>query len=421
MPSIDDIIKRELNPFDTVQTGNFWTSTEDASFLVESIHQNEVDEIAEILDLVAITHRSYSVLLIGDSGCGKSYFLGRLKRQFNDKAFFAYIGPWADNDHIWRHVLRYTVDSLIQTPEGQQESQLLLWLKSLSAFTRQNRSIWELLLSDRQKFINHLKSNYEREGIYNADVFFRILYALTQQELYSQAYEWLRGDQIDEESMQALGIRRCIDSEDDAKNILANFGKISTSTYPIVLCFDNIVDLTPDFKPNVQPILNINTTIHNENLKNFLVIISIMKDTWQRAANNISQSDKARIDREVTLESINLEQAESLWAYRLRPLHAKATPRPDSRIYPLTRQLLEVNYPGAKALPRDVLKLGRKKYQEYKKFLNEAKISLSSKDSSDDSKKPAIQVEVESKTPPPSRDERIKAEFNLLWQQEYKK
>lgn len=396
MQEIDKVIKHEINPFDLVNTkvGNFWTGTEDTSFLVESIHKNEITEIEETLNLVAMDNRSRSVLLVGDQGCGKSYFLSRLKRKFNSKAFFAYIGPWPANDHMWRHVLRYTVDSLIKVPDGQQESQLMLWLKSLSAFTKQNKSIWQLLVSDRQKFINHLKKSYEQEGIYNPDIFFRILYALTQPNLYSQAYEWLKGDEISEESMQALGVKSFIDSEDAAKNILANFGKISTATKPIVLCFDQVETL-PDFKLNPQPIFNINTTIHNDNLKNFLIIISIITDYWRQASQIVLQSDKARIERIVTLKRINLEQAESLWVQRLRPLHAKATPKPDSPIYPLTRQLLEENYPGGKTVPRDVLILGREKYQQYKESLIVRSPTLI--------------------------HEKIQAAFKLLWQEEYKK
>lgn len=151
---------------------------------------------------------------------------------------------------MWRHLLRNTVDSLIQVPEGQQESQLILWLKNLSVFTKTNLkkqlfndSFWQLLLGDRQKFVNHLKKTYLKAGIYNPDVFFGVLHDLTDPELYPLACEWLRGDNLSEESMQALRLKSCIDAEDVAKNILANFGKISTATQPIVLCFDQVETL----------------------------------------------------------------------------------------------------------------------------------------------------------------------------------
>ena len=203
MTPINNIIKRELNPFDQInfKPGNFWGEEQDSENSVDSIHQEVISEVEGLLQSVNQDNRSRSALLLGDSGSGKSYLLGRLKRTLNQKAFFAYIGPWADSDYIWRHVLRSTVDSLIQIPEGQEESQLILWLKSLSAFTRRNLkqrlfsdSIWQFMQSDRRKFIHHLKTTYNQAGLYNPEFFFGVLHDLTDPELYPIACEWLRGD-----------------------------------------------------------------------------------------------------------------------------------------------------------------------------------------------------------------------------------
>ncbi|MDF5732326.1 MAG: AAA family ATPase, partial [Rhizonema sp. PD38] len=273
MTSIDDLIKREVNPFDLInlKPGNFWGEHQDLVQMVKSIHQQEVTDIEELLDLVATDHRSRTVLVLGDTGSGKSYLLGRIKRTLNPKAFFAYIGSWFNSDRIWRHILQYSVDSLMQVPEGQQDSQLIIWLKSLSAFSKRslkqrifNNSIWELLQSDRQKFIKHLKETYKIAGIYNSDIFFGVLHDLTDPELYPLACEWLRGDDLSEESMQALKVRHCIDTEDAARNILANIGKVSTETQPIVLCFDNLDNIPrlPSGSQDFQALFNVNTTIH---------------------------------------------------------------------------------------------------------------------------------------------------------------
>ena len=412
MTPIEEIIKREVNPFDllNLKPGNFWGEKQDSALTVESIHQEAIAEIETLLDLVAKDHRSRTVLLLGDSGSGKSYLLGRLKRTLNPKAFFAYIGPWADSDHIWRHTLRYTVDSLMQFPEGQQESQLMLWLKGLSAFTQRslkqrifNDNFWEVLQSDRRKFIKHLKDTYKKESIYNSDIFFGVLHDLTDPELYSLACEWLRGDDLSEESMQALKVKHCLDTEDAAKNILTNLGKISTETHPIVLCFDNLDNIPhlPDGSQDFQPLFNINTTIHNDYLKNFLVIISVITNTWKRNVNRIQQADKARIDRAVQLKSITLEQAEALWAYRLKPLQSQAQPQPNSPIFPLTLQLLEQKFPGGKTIPRYALLLGREEYQRYKIALVKTKKLTDTGD-----------FTIEDKS---------QAEFQLQWQDEYNK
>ncbi|GAB1543244.1 hypothetical protein NUACC21_59180 [Scytonema sp. NUACC21] len=434
MTLIDDIIRREVNPFDLInlKASNFWEEKQGSTVTVNSIHQEAIAEIEGLLELVAKDHRSRTVLLAGDSGSGKSYLLGRLKRTLNPKAFFVYIlCNWADSGHIWRHILRYTVDSLIQIPEGQQESQLILWLKSLSAFTKRNLkqrivndSIWQLLQSDRQKFITHLKDTYKQARIYNPDIFFGVLHGLTDPELYPSACEWLRGDNLSEESMQALKVRQCIDTEDAAKNILANFGKIATETQPIVLCFDNLDSMPqlPDGFLDIQPFFNVNTTIHGECLKNFLAIISVVTNTWKRHGDRILQADKAGIHRLIQLKRISLEQVEALWVYHLKSLHEEADPKPNSPIFPLTRNLLEQKFPGGKTIPRNAILLGRQEYQRYKDSIKLTIKSVKIQETEINDKKlttKQIQIEdEETKITQEEIDDKI-AELKLIWQDEY--
>ncbi len=438
MTSINNIIKREVNPFDLInlKPGNFWGEKQDSTNSVDSIHQEVISEVEGFLDLVNKDNRSRSLLLLGDSGSGKSYLLGRLKHTLNPKAFFAYIGSWADSDYIWRHVLRSTVDSLIQIPEGQQESQLIVWLKSLSAFTRINSdqrlfsdSIWQFMRSDRRKFIHHLKTTYSQTGLYNPDFFFGVLHDLTNPELYPIACEWLRGDDLSEESMQALKVNSCIDSENAAKNILANFGRISIETQPIVLCFDNLDNIprVADGSQDFQSLFNINTTIHNSYLKNFLVIISVITNTWNRNCDRIQQADRVRIDKAVRLKRINLEQVEALWAYRLKPLNQQAKPQPKLDIFPLNRQFLESSFLGGKTLPRNALILARNEYHRYKLSLIDSSEIPRQESSAANS---TIAVKIPGQNKPPivitttkgtKDEETIAAEFQLLWQKESKK
>jgi hypothetical protein len=51
MVSINEIIKREVNPFDLVniRVGNFWTENQDYTALVESIHQEVINEVEGLL------------------------------------------------------------------------------------------------------------------------------------------------------------------------------------------------------------------------------------------------------------------------------------------------------------------------------------------------------------------------------------
>ncbi len=90
MASIDQIIQREINPFEpvTLYTINFWQEQQNPSLNVDSIHQSIISDIEVILKQVAQEHHPRTLMLTGDSGSGKSYLLGRIKKLFNPKAFF---------------------------------------------------------------------------------------------------------------------------------------------------------------------------------------------------------------------------------------------------------------------------------------------------------------------------------------------
>lgn len=368
MATLKEIIQREVNPFDSVTftTGNFWTEDHQSTVAtVQSIHQSAITQVQNTLEYVTKDNRTRSILLTGDSGCGKSYLLSRLKKTLNYRAFFVYIEPCLVKDRIWRHTLRYTIDGLMHVPEGEKESQLLLWLKGLSAY--KDGGIVKRILGAKNHFIRELRSIYPT-GIYQPRDFFAVLYELANPDLYFSACDWLRGNSLSEDELKLLGVTSVIDTEEAGKGIIANFGRIATDNKPIVLCFDQ-VELSARLSDNsldISPIFNINTAFHNNNLKNFLVIISIIQDTWRICQNTISQSDLARINQEIVLKQINLEQVKALWATRLNPIHSQASPKPISLIEPLNQEKLEDKYPGRKANLRNSLNLGGKLYKQFK-------------------------------------------------------
>jgi GTPase SAR1 family protein len=337
-----------------------------------------------VLEQVNHDHNTRTILLYGDSGVGKSHFLSRLKLTLNPQAFFAYIEPFPQSGYLWQHILRYTVDSLVKSPNEREDSQLLLWLKSClsnikNSLKSEQRNLIENILqlgrgennykiSDRQKFIDLLKKTFGTAGIYNANEFFGILYDITDSSLYSLACEWLKGDNLDEDSLKQLRVTRAINTEFAARQILANFGRISAKTQPIVLCFDQLDNIAklPDNSIDLPALFSANSTIHNENWQGFLVIISIITSTWKQNYERVPHADLARITSQVPLKHISLNEAKAIWATRLYSLHYQAQPKVDSNLYPLTEQWLQDEFPGGKALPRNVLTLGQQLIQVYK-------------------------------------------------------
>ncbi|MGD1805716.1 P-loop NTPase fold protein [Dapis sp. BLCC M126] len=400
MASIDQIIQRELNPFDpvTLYTINFWQEQQNPSLNVDSIHQNIITDIEAVLEQVTHEHHPRTLILTGDSGSGKSYLLGRIKKLFNTKAFFVYVDPWPDSDYIWRHILRQTVDCLMKTPEGKTDSQLLLWLKDLLSL--QNSSLLQKIIGEKRVFIRNLKTIYP-SGIYNPNDFFSALYHLLAPKYSAVACEWLRGDDLDEGDLKSLGIKSSIDSEDSAQKIITNLGVISAASQPIVLCFDNLDNIPRLLNGtlDLQALFNVNSSIHTHYPQNFLIIISIITSTWKQNAALIQPADKARVNAGYFhLKPINLAQGEAILAARLSPLHSQAKPKPKSAIFPLSKEILEQKFPRGRTLPRNILELGRKEYEQYKiKYLNQTQNS-------------------QDLTP-----ETQLATFKLIWQDKYKK
>ena len=54
------------------------------------------------------------------------------------------------------------------------------------------------------------------------------------------AADWLRGEDLDEEDLQLIKVKRSIDSENAAQKMMTNLGWLADSTQPMVLCFDNL-------------------------------------------------------------------------------------------------------------------------------------------------------------------------------------
>ncbi|MEO0967651.1 MAG: ATP-binding protein [Cyanobacteria bacterium J06639_18] len=377
MTSIDSIILQSINPFENIRSINFWDNNEPLEPSVDSIHQEAIATIETTLEQVIQDRRTRTVLVQGDGGSGKTYLLGRLKKKFNNKAFFAYIPPFTQSDYIWRHILRHTINSLLNIPEGQKFSQLTLWFASVLSRIKQRRTkqgiikddIFDLLRSDRRKFINKIKDIYSHANIYNADIFFGVLHDLTKPELRTLACEWLRGDELSEESLQSLGVKKSIATEGEsaAREILANFCKIANHTKPIVLCFDQLESIArlPNGSIDLQTLFNVNSKICDEDT-NFLILIGITTQTWRHHKVRIDKTHQARIFQKVDLKEINLEQSESLLKSRLYHLHRQASPKTDSAIYPIEHKDLKNEFPGGKANPRNVLILGKDIFQQHK-------------------------------------------------------
>ena len=119
MVSFGAIVLRNTNPFDQTNAIN------DKEPIVNYIYQEAFIKIDRRFNDVVQNHCTHTVLINSDDGSNNEYLLSRLYQQFSHKALFVYIPPFPRREVIWQHILRYTVDSLVTTSDGNKRSQLL--------------------------------------------------------------------------------------------------------------------------------------------------------------------------------------------------------------------------------------------------------------------------------------------------------
>jgi hypothetical protein len=382
MASIEELIRESFNPFSDVAAKNPW-SEKASNPTVRSIHEPEFNLISQTLDLVSTQSQSQTILLLGDSGSGKTHFINRVKNELRDRAIFAYVEPFPDSNSIWRHILRYTVDSLLQNNQNGSKSQLILWLETCldriqNNLTEQQKTLIDWLKnafikSDRSKnrsaFINILRQSFSHD-IYNANEFFGVLYALLDPELRFLASDWLKGDSLDDESMELLKVRTLIDDETKAQGILKNFSKICGKTIPLIICFDQLENIANSSKGRIdlQSLFNVNSTIKNGGWPGFLIVISLIDSIWRDNLKYIDKQDlvAGRVDRQVQLNRISLEVGEHLYQSRLIDLCERANPQPEKPFILISKEDLCKEFPGGYTTPRSILDLARTKFDKYK-------------------------------------------------------
>jgi len=363
MASFGGIVLGNTNPFDTINVFN------EKEPIVDYIYQEAFIKIERKFNEVVQNNYTRTVLINGDNGSNNECLLSRLYQQFSHKALFVYIPPFPQREVIWRHILRYTVDSLITTSDINKKSELLPWVSKFKQDIKSD-DIFNFLRSDRKRFIKKLKDIYKNVKIHDHDTFFGILYDLTDSLLYPLACEYLRGDDLTQESLEALGIEKSIGTETVARETLANLSRIVSNHQPIVLCFDQIQSIgkLPDGSLDLPALFAVNTKIREENITS-LMVFNINNCTWKENEETIRQLDKYAIDEIVYLKDISLAQAELLIESRLKILYNQEFSPIPSPIYPLNRQILEQEFPQGRTNPRDLLIYARDTLQAYKRWL----------------------------------------------------
>ncbi len=295
------------NPFEScIWEGTRRLHSEDD---VASLNCDASDRFEDQIKLVAADHRSRCTLLLGQPGLGKSHVLARLVEHDGRKFSYPvvvrrYALPSATFRNLFRQLIwglseqvlrgettmlddllacnlrRVLPDLELETPAQRKARSRLRKLRSVQAIGACLTPA--LARACALAFEAHVRRRWGARAlpIFSEDVIsvgFQLLAAPTREA----ALRWLRGRDLDEQDLDALGLRSAIDDELSARDALASLALLAFGARPLAICFDQTERL--ESTPEERGIDALGRAIaFLRELPSLSLVFSCLKDKWAR-------------------------------------------------------------------------------------------------------------------------------------------
>jgi hypothetical protein len=347
------------NPFIDSIVRDPWS---DAHTEVPEIGRAAFDACRREIENVRGYHISRSVLLHGDSGCGKTHLVARIRRflegqtsrRFLDIVFVS-VQMQTSPGRIWRHLRRRFAEDLLRRPaRGPSQLDRIVfrrmadpesgggylddWRSKIVAgsaadpglgaaqFEPLGRALWTV--------VDHLDQAGELDvlqgGLYshlagdaNMPIALqRVLRHAAQRRHQGLAHAWLRGESLTDADLAILGIEPGAGAEDDeepedeARNVVLNLVRLAA--VPVVFCLDQLeaLEASPNDVAGFMALGNAATSLHD--LTGNTLLISCVQSQYIEKLEGTLGAGYARISEiKQKLEGINREEAGQLIVARL--------------------------------------------------------------------------------------------------------
>jgi hypothetical protein len=271
-------VLKEKNPFISSSASDPWDNCYPH---VESINKSSFDGLCSLIEQKRISNSGgYAGLLLGEVGSGKTHLISRIQKRSLDGSFsFAYIEPFEDADRVYRYLLREIVVNLVRSHRqnsGKTYLHKLIALIYLEMFQKKT------IDNKYKKLINTLKidptiifdinlpedlfaiiEKHAYEFILGecpniSSEFLKVLFQFRIHEKKPVVLNWLKGDIIDGEDAQKIGVKDRILHEpgkgyleQEARYILRFLDTLlARYNESLVVCFDRLENLTT--KPQID-------------------------------------------------------------------------------------------------------------------------------------------------------------------------
>lgn len=302
-----------INPFDS----DVVTDPENPSSTdVLQIHRAVFDRCRLAYEKVAVENASWSVLLYGEAGCGKTHLLSRFRKWLGGAldtapaippALFVAVRMETGPGRLWRHLRRRFVEELLRRSADTLTPLDRVLQRFAAGYGGDLGHAFELaqirdLGHDLMRVLEHFAAGQERK----------------------LCRAWLLGDGLSDLDTQVLNLPLLVaeeteedGAESDARRVVLALTRLCAPA-PVVFCFDQVEALALDRQTAGYGAFNRMGASLVDETRNSLVVSTVLASFLQQLRNASSVSDYQRVSKDlIDLHPLSWEQGLALVHARL--------------------------------------------------------------------------------------------------------
>lgn len=362
----------QINPFED----NIVEEPRTIKTCVISLNEKPLQALIERFNTLLVTsfpgklcHTHAWLVTSGEPGYGKSHLIGRLFKALNQKATLVYIRPFENSSTCWKSILLKIVQELdfaekLDSADHGNEAPTQLEVFSygivtyllsqlqVNGFMRigEEKSVERFydyshlndILNDSEKshwiftnvnnlvtqFYNQLKSNgisLHASPLSWLKVLLQYMFNRSDVGIRETCLEWLKGESIDRDEANTIGIRSrdvslpemtSDEMNELCKQRVVDFCHLAGFFRPFLFCFDQ----TENYGKNPELVRSFGIMIENlvSTCPNQMTVVTANQHVWEKTILvSMEEAHKDRFNKHYELEGINKEQGKELIKQRL--------------------------------------------------------------------------------------------------------
>lgn len=300
---------------------------------IENIHQESRDCFERLLNRISNTEQTDSgriMLLLGDSGAGKTHLMRAFRNQAHEKGlgYFAYMQMTSSVSNYASYALHYTVDSL-DKPYCAISGNMTGLVHLSNALIERRHVVsqndidqlrnGELNRDELNNLIHKIADdilNKEGEQFRSVDLdLIRALLYLQHDEpaTHARIRKYLRCENMSEYDCKMLGNITPRIQEDDPDRLLQALAHLmrAIDTGAFVICLDQLEDIHPAEDAEIKFRRAMEKMTKLAEIPNVIVVIACLEDIYSLLRNNLPKSLIDRIERDPDAITLHGKRSET--------------------------------------------------------------------------------------------------------------